>query len=119
MEHFYFKHHGEATSDFRLRLVKEKYGYAGIGVYWAIVECVEMWGGGNYPRNGVIIMVRERGVTEQMINSLLDDFGLFEFNEYNHVMLSNVPAGICDTLEYANMLKKWSLRRCKALQIRA
>ena len=44
MKKYWIQHHRRASDDPRMKLLKETLGYAGIGVYWEIVERIETWG---------------------------------------------------------------------------
>jgi len=37
---FYFRHDSNASSDMKLRSMRRKYGWQGIGWYWYIIECL-------------------------------------------------------------------------------
>ncbi len=105
MKKYWFKHHGQASSDPRMRLLKKELGYAGVGVFWEIMECIEMWGGGRYPRKGIYIIVRSRRVTHRMIDRILDEFFLFECDGYDYIRVSDLAVGDCDVDEFEEMMK--------------
>lgn len=106
MKKYWFKHHGQAMADPRMRLLKEQLGYAGIGVYWEIVERIETWGDGQYPRKELIAALRSRQLSSRMITSVLDDFFLFEENEFGDVVLSCAPVGECPDHELMLMQRQ-------------
>ena len=106
MKKYWIQHHRRASDDPRMKLLKETFGYAGIGVYWEIVERIETWGDGQYPRKMLIDAIRSPRVSTKMLNSILDNFYLFDYNEFEDIVLNWIPVGEC--LE-ADLDK---LRRC-------
>ena len=69
MKEYWFKHHGKASADPRMKLLKETFGYAGIGVYWEIVEYIETWGDGQFPLKELVAAIRSPRVSEKMLRS--------------------------------------------------
>ena len=100
------KHHGRASEDPRMLLLKEQHGYAGIGVYWEIVEYIETWGDGQYPRKELVEAIRSPRASTKLINSVLDDFFLFDRNEFEDIVLNWIPVGECLDVQLDE------LRRC-------
>ena len=100
------KHHGRASEDPRMLLLKEQHGYAGIGVYWEIVEHIETWGDGQYPRKELVKAIRSPRASTKLINSVLDDFFLFDRNEFEDIVLNWIPVGECLDVQLDE------LRRC-------
>ena len=95
MKEYWFKHHGKASADPRMKLLKETFGYAGIGVYWEIVEYIETWGDGQFPLKELVAAIRSPRVSEKMLRSILNNFFLFDRNEFNDVVRSDIPVGEC------------------------
>ena len=93
MKEYWFKHHGKASADPRMKLLKETFGYAGIGVYWEIVEYIETWGDGQFPLKELVAAIRSPRVSEKMLRSILNNFFLFDRNEFNDVVRSDIPVG--------------------------
>lgn len=113
MKKYWFKHHGKASADPRMRMLKEAFGYAGIGVYWEIVERIETWGDGQYPRKELVAVLRNHRVSGKMLNSILDDFFLFEKNEYDDVVLSSILVGECDDSMLVELQKERQREKAK------
>ena len=111
MKKYWFKHHGKASTDPRMKMLKEALGYAGIGVYWEIVERIMTWGDGQYPRKALLSVLVSPRVSKKMVNSILDDFFLFERNEFNDVVLNWIPVGECLDVDLDQLRR--SLRRQK------
>ena len=105
------KHHRRASEDSRMLLLKEQHGYAGIGVYWEIVERIMTWGDGQYPRKELVKAIRSPQAPKKLINSVLDDFFLFDRNDYNDVVLNWIPVGECLDVDLDQLRR--SLRRQK------
>ena len=93
MKKYWIQHHRRASDDPRMKLLKETFGYAGIGVYWEIVERIETWGDGQYPRKMLIDAIRSPRVSTKMLNAILDNFYLFDYNEYDDVICHGIPLG--------------------------
>jgi uncharacterized protein YdaU (DUF1376 family) len=73
----YFQHDTKARTDFKLLKVQQKYGMAGIGAYWCMVEMIyEENGGLQMDSEGIAFALR---TDCDMIASLLNDFNLFYF----------------------------------------
>ena len=87
-------------------LLKEQHGYAGIGVYWDIVERIMTWGDGQYPRKELVKAIRSPQAPKKLINSVLDDFFLFDRNEFEDIVLNWIPVGECLDVQLDE------LRRC-------
>ena len=106
MKKYWFKHHGKASTDPRMRMLKDQHGYAGVGVYWDIVERIETWGDGQYPRRELIDLIRSPRATTKTIVSVLDDFFLFDRNEFGDMVLSGIPVGECYDFMLEELLKQ-------------
>ena len=75
----YFSHDFHARSDPKLREVKLKYGLAGLGLYWCIVEMLYEENG-YLPESIIPAIAYDERVDENMVNDLIDNFGLFVRN---------------------------------------
>ena len=106
MKEYWFKHHGKASTDPRMKLLKETFGYAGIGVYWEVVEHIETWGDGQFPLKDLVNTIRSPRVPEKMLRSILDDFFLFDRNEFNDVVRSDIPVGECMSWTLEELLRR-------------
>lgn len=83
----WFKHNGNASFDSRMVALQEALGYFGIGVYWTMVERIEGWGGGIFPRQKLIDDLSGRKADRRRLAQVLDNFGLFVTLESGMVML--------------------------------
>ena len=74
---FYFTHDFGARNDPKLLAVSRRYGLAGIGLYWCVIEML-------YEQGGLLELDSLDSIGYQLhdddsiINSLVNDFGLFE-----------------------------------------
>jgi hypothetical protein len=75
-------------------------------VYWEIVEYIETWGDGQYPRKELVEAIRSPRASTKLINSVLDDFFLFDRNEFEDIVLNWIPVGECLDVQLDE------LRRC-------
>lgn len=83
----WFKHNGNASFDSRMVALQEALGYFGIGVYWTMVERIEGWGGGIFPRQKLIDDLSGRKADRRRLAQVLDNFGLFVTLESGMVMV--------------------------------
>ena len=75
---FYFTHDMNARSDEKIKLLLMKWGMAGYGVYWAIVE--DLYQNANALQTHTERIAYDLRVDENMVKSILHDFNLFVFN---------------------------------------
>jgi uncharacterized protein YdaU (DUF1376 family) len=73
----YFSHDYSARSDERIKLLIRKHGILGYGIFWAIIE--DLYQNENSLRNDYAGIAFELRVDEKMIESILNDFDLFVF----------------------------------------
>ena len=86
----WFKHNGNASFDSRMVALQEALGYFGIGVYWTMVERIECWGDGIYPRKRLIQELAHTRTDKVKMAQVLDDFNLFVTLESGFVILKKV-----------------------------
>ena len=68
----WFKHNGNASFDTRIIALHEALGYFGIGIYWTMVERIECWGEGYYPRKRLIEEMASRKADRHKLQMVLD-----------------------------------------------
>ncbi len=107
----WFKHSCQASMDPRMQMLKKKMGYAGIGIFWEIVEWMDLFGGGWQNRKTICGLAYGNGISSRKVGRILDEFFLFESNQYGRVRLSEIPIGECDKTEFEEMMKK-TLKTC-------
>lgn len=80
---FYFKHDSNARNDEKLLSVRMKYGMEGYGIYWAILE--KLRDDPEYMlKTDYALIAWDLHVSEETIESVVNDFGLFRFTEDGH-----------------------------------
>ncbi|MBQ9637873.1 MAG: hypothetical protein IJV36_08290 [Prevotella sp.] len=90
----WFKHNGNASFDSRMVALQEVLGYFGIGVYWTMVERIECWGDGIYPRKRLIQELAHTRTDKVKMAQVLDDFNLFVTLESGFVILKKGSYGV-------------------------
>ncbi len=90
----WFKHNGNASFDSRMVALQEALGYFGIGVYWTMVERIECWGDGIYPRKRLIQELAHTRTDKVKMAQVLDDFNLFATLESGFVILKKGSYGV-------------------------
>ncbi len=81
----FFEHHLYAFLNLKLIRVRMKYGMAGYGTYWALVEYVNNRGGSiELDEDSLSYLL---GVDQDMIKSVINDFGLFVIRHINGVRI--------------------------------
>ena len=90
----WFKHNGNASFDSRMVALQEALGYFGIGVYWTMVERIECWGDGIYPRKRLIQELAHTRTDKVKMAQVLDDFNLFVTLESGFVILKKGSYGV-------------------------
>ena len=90
----WFKHNGNASFDSRMVALQEALGYFGIGVYWTMVERIECWGDGIYPRKRLIQELAHTRTDKVKMAHVLDDFNLFVTLESGFVILKKGSYGV-------------------------
>ena len=75
---YYFSHDYNARSDDKIKQLIRKHGYLGYGIFWALVE--DLYNNSNLMQmdcDGIAIEMRTQC---EIINSIINDFGLFKIN---------------------------------------
>lgn len=73
----YFSHDYNARNDIKLKNLTMKHGLEGIGLYWCIIEMLYE-NEGRLSEDEIQIIAFDVRTTKELINSVIDDFGLFE-----------------------------------------
>jgi hypothetical protein len=76
---FYFSHDYNARHDDKIKRLIMKHGMLGYGIYWALVE--NLYNNANALRTDSESIAFEMRVGENIINSILNDFDLFQFDD--------------------------------------
>jgi hypothetical protein len=76
---FYFTHDYNARGDEKIKLLLKKHGLLGYGLYWAIVE--DLYNNSNALRLDYESIAYDLRTDEELVRSVINDFGLFEINE--------------------------------------
>lgn len=106
---YYFTHDYSARSDEKIKRMLMRWGMAGYGAYWAIIE--DLYQNGNVmlaQADRIAYELRER---EDMIDSILHDFQLFVFDPH--------PDGIGDTFGSLSVQRRLDERVSKSASARS
>lgn len=84
---YYFSHDCNAQSDVKLIRVKKELGWAGYGLYWALIERLRCEDRYSLPF-AVDALAYDLRADEEVIERLITDFGLFEVDTQSGVFYS-------------------------------
>ena len=101
---YWFSHDYNARSDGKILNLRIKHGMEGVGIYWSIVEMLYEEGG-FVSTNDYVRIVFELRSNEDIIRSVINDFGLFEVNS--------------DKFWSNTIIQRLTLRKDKSEQARA
>lgn len=73
---YYFSHDYNASNDFKILFLRQKYGMLGCGIYWYIIESLAQ-ADGFLPLNTIPILAMQMQVEENIVRSIIYDFELF------------------------------------------
>jgi uncharacterized protein YdaU (DUF1376 family) len=107
-ETFYFSHDYNTRSDPKIKRLIAKHGMQGYGVYWSIIE--DLYNNENSLPLQTDIMCFDLRCSEQIIDSVLNDFDLFEINDGNFGSPS-VERRLNDRAEKSNKARKNAMNR--------
>jgi len=82
-ETFYFSHDFNANSDPKIRAMMRKHKIEGYGIYWYIIELLAAETGRWYLPTDYEGLAYEMRTQSERIKSVVQDYGLFEFDENN------------------------------------
>lgn len=82
-EALYLPHDINSRRDPKILRLRSKYGAAGYGVYWAIVEVI-VENGGSIAERDIAGVAYELQVEESLVSSIFSEFDLFEFQDGNY-----------------------------------
>lgn len=108
----YFPHDFYASCDIRLRRLQLKLGLAALGLYWKTIE--ELYRSGNrLPPEAIEVLALENGVTDELMQGMLHDYGLFAFADDGSVYSAEVAEKIATIAEKQQQRKdaaaaRWS-----------
>ena len=83
----YFSHDSNARIDDKILALRMKHGWAGYGLFWAIIEKLRESTDYTYPKDYEIIAYDLRSDTG-IIKSIIEDFGLFEISDKQNIFFS-------------------------------
>ncbi len=102
----WFKHSCQASTDPRMRMLKKQMGFAGIGMFWEIVEIIDMMGGGCQHRRAIYDLARANDIPLNKVGRILNNFFLFEIKKHDKIRLSLIPLGEFDEARFEKMMKR-------------
>jgi hypothetical protein len=78
---YYFSHDSNAKDDPKCVMLIEKLGMEGYGIFWALVETLREQPEYKYPLRLIPALARRYNTTAEIIQSVINDFGLFEIED--------------------------------------
>lgn len=76
---FYFSHDYNARNDVKIKKLMLKHGMLGYGIFWAIIE--DLYNNTNVLQLNYECIAYDLRVNENIVKSIINDFGLFEICE--------------------------------------
>ena len=114
LEKHWFKHDISASSDNKIAELEMKHGFVGYAVYFKLIEQLYL-NDGKLEYNNTKIAWRLRAPddkeTLQMISSVIEDFGLFKFDENNLIYSPRALSGLEEILSKSKKAKDSALKR--------
>jgi hypothetical protein len=114
LEKHWFKHDISASSDNKIAELEMNYGFVGYAVYFKLIEQLYL-NDGKLENNNVKIAWRLRAPNDketlQMISSVIEDFGLFKFDENNLIYSPRALSGLEEILSKSKKAKDSALKR--------
>ena len=78
---YYFSHDSNAKDDPKCMLLIDQLGLEGYGIYWVLIEVLRDQPDYAYPLKLVPILARRYNTTAEKMMTVIQKYGLFEFNE--------------------------------------
>lgn len=114
LEKHWFKHDISASSDNKIAELEMNHGFVGYAVYFKLIEQLYL-NDGKLEYNNTKIAWRLRAPddkeTLQMISSVIEDFGLFKFDENNLIYSPRALIGLEEILTKSKKAKDSALKR--------
>lgn len=114
LEKHWFKHDISASSDNKIAELEMSHGFVGYAVYFKLIEQLYL-NDGKLEYNNAKIAWRLRAPddkeTLQMISSVIEDFGLFKFDENNLIYSPRALSGLEEILSKSKKAKDSALKR--------
>jgi len=114
LEKHWFKHDISASSDNKIAELEMSHGFVGYAVYFKLIEQLYL-NDGKLEYNNTKIAWRLRAPddkeTLQMISSVIEDFGLFKFDENNLIYSPRALNGLEEILSKSKKAKDSALKR--------
>lgn len=95
---YYFSHDASAHDDPKLIELNDKYGFAGIGCYWTLIEFLRSQDDYSISLKFLPAFAKRFGADEKMVKAVVKDFDLFQING-NETFFSE---SLCRRMELAN-----------------
>lgn len=106
----YFSHDYNTRSDEKVKLMIRRHGMAGYGIFWALVE--DLYQNANALQLDCEGIASDYKTTEDVIRSIIFDFGLFKFQKSKNIFSSDTVASRLE------MRKEKSVRATKSAEYR-
>lgn len=114
LEKHWFKHDISASSDNKIAELEMNHGFVGYAVYFKLIEQLYL-NDGKLENNNVKIAWRLRAPNDketlQMISSVIEDFGLYKFDENNLIYSPRALSGLEEILSKSKKAKDSALKR--------
>ena len=114
LEKHWFKHDISASSDNKIAELEMNHGFVGYAVYFKLIEQLYL-NDGKLEYNNAKIAWRLRAPNDketlQMISSVIEDFGLFKFDENNLIYSPRALCGLEEILSKSKKAKDSALKR--------
>lgn len=75
-ELLFFQHPFRLEEDERIKRLKSKLGFEGMGIFWEVYRRIRL-GGGQYPLDSIILMGGDKASCVKKIRRVLTDYNLF------------------------------------------
>ena len=87
MDTYYFSHDYNSRNDDKIKELIYQHGYLGYGVFWALIE--DLYNNANAMRLQYERIAFDLRIDENLVKSIINDFGLFEIKE-NHFYSNSI-----------------------------
>jgi hypothetical protein len=86
----YFPHFCNARHDRRIRRVRRELGVEGYGIFFMLLETLREQTDYKYPLEDIDLLADEFGISEQKIQTVISNYGLFQQDNNKHFFSSNL-----------------------------
>lgn len=95
---YYFSHDMGARNDGKITALRMKHGWAGYGLFWALVETLRAEKTNIYPMPDLPVLAYALQAESNMLENIIKDYGLFKFKTIDDVEYF-YSARLCETVE--------------------